>query len=428
MILTLPHGDLSTAPMDAVMTSTGKLLVGATVKTVQDESAGVVCRLTNVGELDTSFGPRTTAGCTRIRSPGPAGKIASTAHALAVRTDGSILIGGELLTPQGAGAAGIAAISENGRSKVDSFGSDGFVFFSGLNRVEHMQQAPGGSLVALIQDSNVDPTLSGNYLAKLDINTGMLRENFGEEGMSKIETGASDIDWQIVTGMDVSSSGAISVVGRNQNGDAESRAFVAKFSASGDLNPGFGDAGVVMFEHSSMRYHSLADVVSVGNDVVVAGEAETAPELLQWSATRLNAAGGVVANFGTAGEATVPLFHSAEKVDMQGARIVVSGASSDELGSGSNVDFHAIRLDHGMASSFAVFPQAGPGGTIQPAAQVVVGHSNVAEFKISPKPGFRIANVAGCGNAERIGSRYRTGPITSACVVSATFEKIPLFP
>lgn len=91
-------------------------------------------------------------------------------------------------------------------------------------------------------------------------------------------------------------------------------------------------------------------------------------------------------------------------------------------------DFHIARLDHGLPSSFSVLPSAGPNGSIAPAMALQVGHSNVAEFKVVPKLGFRIANVTGCGAGELIGSRYRTGPVTGACAVKATFEKIPFTP
>lgn len=73
-------------------------------------------------------------------------------------------------------------------------------------------------------------------------------------------------------------------------------------------------------------------------------------------------------------------------------------------------------------SSFTVTSDVGPGGTISPGS-VTVPTGTQTEFTVTPLWGHQTQSVSGCGGTLS-GNIYTTGPITSRCVVSATFEPI----
>jgi hypothetical protein len=59
------------------------------------------------------------------------------------------------------------------------------------------------------------------------------------------------------------------------------------------------------------------------------------------------------------------------------------------------------------------------GGAIAPAV-IDTLYGEVANFAITPEPGFRIATASGC-DGSLVGSIYTTGPLTSTCDVTTTF-------
>lgn len=69
---------------------------------------------------------------------------------------------------------------------------------------------------------------------------------------------------------------------------------------------------------------------------------------------------------------------------------------------------------------FTVTAAAGAGGNISPTS-VVVAQGLTTQFTVSAAAGFQIASVSGCAGT-RSGNIFTTGPITSACAVTATFS------
>lgn len=76
----------------------------------------------------------------------------------------------------------------------------------------------------------------------------------------------------------------------------------------------------------------------------------------------------------------------------------------------------------GTPSSVVVNSSVGPGGTVSPGS-VTVPTGTQAVFTVTPLWGFETASVRGCGGTLS-GNTYTTGPITSRCAVTATFEPI----
>ena len=72
------------------------------------------------------------------------------------------------------------------------------------------------------------------------------------------------------------------------------------------------------------------------------------------------------------------------------------------------------------STSYTVTPSAGTGGSINPSTAQTVNYDGTTSFTVTPKTGYSIGTVTGC-NGTLAGNTYTTGPITSACTVSASF-------
>jgi uncharacterized delta-60 repeat protein len=83
----------------------------------------------------------------------------------------------------------------------------------------------------------------------------------------------------------------------------------------------------------------------------------------------------------------------------------------------ANVDVTAYFAEEG---DLLVTPKAGIGGTIEPHLIQVVKPNGVIEFTVTPKVGFGIVQVSGCGGV-LTGKQYTTAPVKEDCLVQATF-------
>ncbi len=70
-------------------------------------------------------------------------------------------------------------------------------------------------------------------------------------------------------------------------------------------------------------------------------------------------------------------------------------------------------------TTYAITATAGTGGSISPASQTV-NYRATTTFKVTPDAGYT-AVVSGCGGS-LVGTTYTTGPITTACTVTASFS------
>jgi hypothetical protein len=78
----------------------------------------------------------------------------------------------------------------------------------------------------------------------------------------------------------------------------------------------------------------------------------------------------------------------------------------------------------GTPTSYTVTATAGSGGSISPAGSVTVTAGATKAFTVTPSGSNSINTVTGCGGSLS-GTTYTTGPINSACSVSATFSAPP---
>jgi uncharacterized delta-60 repeat protein len=83
----------------------------------------------------------------------------------------------------------------------------------------------------------------------------------------------------------------------------------------------------------------------------------------------------------------------------------------------ANVDVTAQFAEDG---TFLVTPIAGAGGTISPDLIQVANPGDILQFTVTPKPGYAIEGVEGCGGSLD-GKVYTTAPIEANCKVLAAF-------
>ncbi len=74
----------------------------------------------------------------------------------------------------------------------------------------------------------------------------------------------------------------------------------------------------------------------------------------------------------------------------------------------------------GLPPRYSVSTDAGTGGSLSPSSQQV-SEGDTAQVSLSLEPGYELDTIGGCGG-DLSGSRYTTGPVTSACTVTARFE------
>lgn len=413
----------------AALTPDGKLIVVSTSRKAGNadwsDDFGVVCQFDQRGKIDIPFGDD---GCKTI-SPGGVGQVVS----VAIRPDGGILLGGMYRTPEGMWIhPGIASLQKDGKSLDYSFGWNGVAFaYETAGEIDRLQITPSGQAMGLSYYYGEHGTVS--TLFKIDATTGKTAD-FGIGGVLDL---VLPLTYQNQRALDFAIGAAaagepIFLTGTSEGVPYQDhrRSFVAKLTKTGALAQTFGTGGVVEFEDEGTWGRAACAIELVGRGIVIGGDSNIVfpGQYKTWSALKLDSKGEIDLSFGDLGEKTLPFRGNSCEIGLQGSRVMMAGSGTASLSPADDEEFYAARLDHGLTEKFKVSPNAGPNGTISPASAVDVGHSDVQQFKLTPKFGYRVASVSGCGKGELIGTRYRTGPITNTCVVNVTFEKIPLLP
>lgn len=88
------------------------------------------------------------------------------------------------------------------------------------------------------------------------------------------------------------------------------------------------------------------------------------------------------------------------------------------------VGCHSKDSENAATPTYTVVATAGSGGSIAP-ANAEVAEGATAIFTLIPEPGYGIGPVTGCDdNGSLSGDQYTTGPITTACTLTASFTML----
>jgi uncharacterized delta-60 repeat protein len=199
--------------------SDGRILIGGEFSTVNGVGRNNLARLNADGTLDESFNPGT----------GISGGVFPQVHALAVQSDGRIIVGGEFTSVNGVGRNNLARLNANGT--LDESFNPG----TGIGGVTPSVQAAVVQSDGRVLVAGVFSSVNGvgrNNIARLNAN-GSLDTGFNPG------TGPDDT----VQALAVQPDGKVLIAGffANVNGVARSR--VARLNADGSLDTGFAGGG-----------------------------------------------------------------------------------------------------------------------------------------------------------------------------------------
>ena len=322
------------------------------------------------GTLDTSFG----SGGKIIT---PIGTSFDTATALALQTDGKIVVAGYCFTGTN---IDFCALRYNTDGTLDpSFGSGGTVITAvgtGDDEATGVAMQPDGKLV-----------LSGYCTGATNFDFCVLRYNangtpdasFGSGGKVITPIGVND---DRASALALQPDGKLVLAGYCSNGTNND--FCAlRYNANGTLDAGFGTGGKVTTPVGATGDQALALALQPDGRIVLAGYCTNGGNT-DFCALRYNANGTLDATFGTAGKVITPLGagnDTATAVATQSdGKLVLAGYCSN----GSNSDFCALRyntngtLDTSFGSSGKVITPVATGDdnayavTLQPDGKLVL--------------------------------------------------------
>lgn len=239
------------------------------------------------GDLEQTFAPvlfRTTASGAADSTFGSGGEVMfgvggsfDRANAVAVQSDGKVLVGGWALD---AGGVGIVRLDDDGTLDT-SFANDGKLLRSdNLRYVSSLEvDDEGGILIGgLSSDGDVPGLVVERYLA-----SGMLDEGFGQDGVA----GGQPIADQQATGfaMERAPDGTIYLVGQSSVSESVVEFAVMAVTAHGQPETSFGSDGAATTAFGSG--HNIGSHLAIGPEgkLVVMGLANDRPTLVRFAAS-----------------------------------------------------------------------------------------------------------------------------------------------
>jgi uncharacterized delta-60 repeat protein len=295
---------------DIATQSDGKILVtGYLFNGTRD--AVLVLRYNNDGILDDTFG--TDGFITYNECGGCAGE----AYAVAVQSDGKILVAGYTNSHYTAGNQNILLLRYNIDGTPDNtFGTNGVVI------TDVSKYGDYGYAVAIQTDGKIvvagrTSTGTDGYALILRYNSdGTLDDTFGTNGVVTYD----GIGWDEALGVAIQTDGKIVITGGTLSGSYPD-VLVLRYTSDGILDNTFGTNGAVTYDSD---YGNSAIAIQLDGKIVVGGGYRrdgTAPGLL-----RYNSDGTLDSTFGVDGAATIPEERSTGSIVLQpdGKIVVVS--------------------------------------------------------------------------------------------------------
>ena len=263
-----------------------------------------VARYNSDGSLDTSFG---TGGKVVTNW----GSLNDYAYAVAVQSDGKIVVGGYANT-NGTFDFAMSRYNSNGTLDI-TFGTNGTVltdFALSDDRIAAIKIQADGKIVAVGRSG-------GNMAVARYTSTGALDAQFGSGGKVTTDFGGNYDEARAVT---IDANGKIVVTGpAGVNGDIG----VARYTTGGALDGKFGTSGKVTADLGTFNDQAAAVAIDGSGKIVVGGYAGNGFEVLRYTS------GGALDNtFGASGRVTTRIGAEPEQVwaiTISGTQIIAGG-------------------------------------------------------------------------------------------------------
>ncbi|WP_334027961.1 delta-60 repeat domain-containing protein [Nocardia terpenica] len=324
------------------------------VGTTQDPGQGdnfAVVRYETDGKVDTTFGDGGRAAT-------DFGGKADIANAVALQQDGKIVAAG---TSHGTDTGdNIALARYTADGKLDTgFGDGGKVSTDLGTKADHANAVavePDGKIV--VAGSTHDPAQGDNFVVVRYTSDGKLDPAFGENG--KVSTdfgGKADAANALVLQPD----GKVVAAGTSHGTDTGDNIALARYTADGKLDTGFGNGGKVSTDLGTKADHANAVVLESDGKIVVAGSTQDPGQGDNFVLVRYTADGKQDAAFGEKGKVSTDFGGKADIAHglalAPGGALVVAGTSSGTA-TGDNVAVARYTADGKLDTGF------GSGGTV----------------------------------------------------------------
>jgi uncharacterized delta-60 repeat protein len=308
----------------------------------------VLARFNADGTVDTGFGDEG-----KIATDLAGGFAQERARAVAIQTDGKIVVAGEATVPSGDLA--VALVRYNADGTLDTtFGTGGKVFGPAVLGRAFDVAILADSRIVVAGDApvgNIADDFGDFLLARFQAN-GVLDTTFGTNGVVVHDmTGRTDLARNLL----VQPNGALVVSGDPFGSDPARRTSVARYDADGHLDASFANGGRLIiggaYVGEDLALQTDGRLVLVGSVQVL----NVQNDFTHFAALRLNADGTFDDSFGDGGMATTSitgLTDVAHAVVVQGdGKIVVAGE-----GNLINANFAVVRYDRNgdLDTSFAI--------------------------------------------------------------------------
>lgn len=436
---------------DAAFQPNGKLVVAgeAGTKGAQPEKGMLVCRFNADGTPDEGFGGiEASPGCTFAKFAEGA-----VAQALVVQPDGRIALAGWTYV-SGKQRALIARVKADGTFDT-SIGGSGFrmpfpTTDSSFRDIEVGPGGGGGRLIAVGERALAGEPDYDMLIAQFTLSDGKLDANFNPGSQAGRRTIAYNLypkGHDRADAVKVSASGKVYAAGYAQfpgATDLNTVLTLVVLKSDGSDDNTFRDAGKTYYSAcpdsgsngngggwwvASICTQNPRDLTLLDDGrLVMAGS-----KALSMFALRLKANGDPDETFGSQDpdEKGFALVNAsagnagsvANRIAVQGARVLLAGAAQHTPTDTSFSDFVIARLDHGKPEAFLVTPKVFPlgTGTTNPAAPQPVAHSGFVYFTLTPSAGYALQGVTSNCAGTLLGDVFVAGPVTGNCSVNTTF-------
>jgi uncharacterized delta-60 repeat protein len=317
---------LADAGRATLLLADGTILVaGDTVPTGQTTSGILLARYAAAGVLHPNFG---TGGKTVVS----AGVGLDRAYALAVDTNGKILVAGESWDN---GVPRLSLLRFTAAGALDpTFDGDGIVTITSLAGAGAGVAVQGDKVVLVgltISDTNLDGLYNSADAASTDFVVARFNANgspdstFDGDGLVVTPIGPGANAAQAVA---IDAANGILVAGSAQGGGGTQDFALARYLSTGTLDPAFGTGGVVTTDVSGGADAAAALQVQADGKILLAGTA-TSTDGGDFAAVRYSATGTPDGTFGTAGivkvSAGAATADSANTLTLAGNGILLGG-------------------------------------------------------------------------------------------------------
>jgi uncharacterized delta-60 repeat protein len=327
----------------------GKIVAAGLVQLSSDHTLFAIARYNSNGALDPGFG---AGGQATVDF----GVGLNFANAIAIQADGKIVLAGQALyiTSNGQSQFGLARLSPEGTLDL-SFGNGGMVTgpsISAINAAKGLAIQPDGKIV--VSGYSRANTASGDWAVARYNADGSLDSTFGASGAVTTRfLGLGDVASSVL----VLADGKLIVTGYAFVGQGEIDFALARYDASGTLDPSFGNGGKVTTAFPGGVAVGTRGALQPDGKTLLTGGFYSNPndsKTADVAIARYNADGTLDAAFGTSGLVTTDfngLFDFGYAVAVQqNGNIVVAGAAQKPASEGSMEEFAVLRYLGGTFS------------------------------------------------------------------------------